>query len=103
MNHYDIKAPKSIEKFGKLLEKKTLRNFLGNIDEDKTGNKGRFGQILEQYFGIEPTNSPEPDFAACDGANVELNSTLLKKSSKGLQTKERFLKLLAETGDADLI
>ena len=51
--------------------------------------KGYFGQIVEEgYFFIENNSSPLPDF---QDAGIELKVTPMKKTSKGLVSKERLI------------
>tara|TARA_B100000768_G_C11248287_1_gene362840 strand:+ start:42 stop:1520 length:1479 start_codon:yes stop_codon:yes gene_type:complete len=61
---YDPKDKDSVAEYTKLLENKTLNDFTNNVDiENKGGNKGKFGQKIENIFFLMKTNSrSEADF-----------------------------------------
>lgn len=60
-----------------------------NMDAAPAHVKGYFGQALETfYFEIENNSSPLPDFPE---AGIELKSTPLKNTRKGLVSKERLV------------
>ncbi len=97
---YNEKDPKSIEKHGKLLEGKSLRDLhpdKANVTLNKN-NKGEFGQLIEKiHFGYEINSRKEADFVE---ANVEVKSCPLKnirkipkshlsRKKEGLSVKER--------------
>jgi len=95
---YRISSPASIEKYGKRLIGKTLREVQGIqkipkkylATEQGMKTKGAFGGILEEfYYGIKPPNDSNPDFLK---AGVELKSTPLKRLKNGnLSAKERLV------------
>ncbi len=85
---YDETSPRSIEKYAQQLVGQSLSDYLGNVKQQYKG-KGRLGQLLEKlFFQYEPNSSSEPDF---EKAKVELKTTPLKKTSKGLVSKERLV------------
>ena len=95
---YDQTSAQDIERFGKRLLNKTLREQPGevaipaNLLNQQIGARSRsaFGAILEKYYyGITPPNTSEPDFPE---AKVELKSTPLKRLSDGQwAAKERLV------------
>ncbi|KSA13840.1 MutH/Sau3AI family endonuclease [Maribacter dokdonensis] len=86
---YDEKDPISIENYSKGLVNKSLRDLYGNDLENAYSGKGKLGQLVEfLYFGYKPNSNPEPDFPE---AGVELKTTPIKKTSKGLVSKERLV------------
>lgn len=87
--NYDITNPKSIEKYAKKLLERSLRDVLGNEVEQKYSGKGKLGQLLEDaYFGYKPNSKSQADFPE---AGVELKTSPLKQSKKGLKAKERLV------------
>lgn len=78
---YDSSSPKSIETYAKRLEKKALIDFLDNENiKVNKNNKGRLGQLIEQYyFGYALNSRKEADF---EEAGVELKVSPLKKIRK---------------------
>lgn len=79
MNNYDKFNEKDIERYGKLLENKCLKDFQIN-KIGKIKDKGDFNKIVEEnYFGIRNNNEQEPDFKE---VGVELKVTPLKKLKK---------------------
>lgn len=94
MPTYDENNEESIYNYSKLLEGNTLREFLSTetIDEmrnEMTGNKGKFGQIVERYFfGYECNSDSNPDFPC----GLELKVTPLKINKNGsISPKERLV------------
>ncbi len=88
---YDQAKPEEIEKFAQNIVGKSLRDYIGpEIIPTLSRGKGKFGQAIEKYyFGINPGNSPYPDFKE---AGVELKTTRIKKNSKNQWTpKERLV------------
>jgi len=87
---YDDSDFKSILQYASLLSNKSLSSVLKQpINESSLKGKGSFGQKVEKlYFGYEPNSKPEPDFPK---AGVELKTAPLKKTSKGLASKERLV------------
>jgi|GEM_PF-488442 len=91
MLEYDKTDPVSIEKYAKKLVGQTLDEAISGtiLSAMNKEDKGTFGHILETcYFGINPGNSQNPDFKE---AGVELKSTPLKMTKKGLVSKERLV------------
>lgn len=85
---YNPADANDIERYARVLLGKSLREVLGNIENNYKG-KGRLGQILEdKYFHYTPNSNPEPDFVE---AGVELKTTPLKRTIKGLVSKERLV------------
>lgn len=86
-----------IERYGKLLEHKCLRE-LGVTEIENSKDKGNMNKLVEEYyFGIKNNNEQEPDFKE---VGVELKVSPLKKvkipkketslmKSLGLSMKER--------------
>ncbi len=86
---YNIKDPLSIEVYAKKLLNKSLKDVLGNHIAQTYSGKGKLGQILEDlYFKYKPNSKSEPDFKE---AGVELKTTPVKQSVKGLISKERLV------------
>ena len=89
---YDDTSPEDIERFGRLLEKKSLRMVLPEraVTQYQAGvGKGNLGVVVERsYFQLDAGNSPEPDFAK---AGVELKCTPLKLVRGKLRAKERLV------------
>lgn len=93
---YDLHNKTSVLNFSKKLQGKTLRDVL-NLDrvsqiESKlisAGNKGRFGQLVENhYFEYESNSDSSPDFPC----GLELKITPLKVLKNGtLSPKERMV------------
>lgn len=74
---YDINSKESIVNYAKNLEGYSLREKCGNLELNKKGNKGGFGQLLEKhYFLYEPNSNANADF---DTVNLELKSSPLKE------------------------
>lgn len=89
MKKYNPKSEKSVVKYAKQLENKSLRNLVEDSKiENRYKGKGKFGQTLEKfYFEYEPNSDAQPDFFEI---GVELKASPLKKLSKGqLKSKER--------------
>ena len=89
---YDYKNAYSIFQFAKKLKNKTLRGAtkLTTTKGLKAGtNKGLFGTLIEQdYFMYHPNSHANADF---EEAGLELKTTPLKKTNKGLRAKERLV------------
>lgn len=87
---YDDSDFKSILQYASLLTDKSLSIVLKeNISDSTLKGKGSFGQKIEKlYFGYEPNSNPQPDFPK---AGLELKTAPLKKTSKGLTSKERLV------------
>ena len=86
---YDSSNPKSIEQYARKLIDKSLREVVGKDIVQKYSGKGRLGQILEDlYFDYKPNSISQPDF---EKAGVELKTTPLKITNKGLVSKERLV------------
>ena len=89
---YVLKDPSSIYSYAKNLENKTLReitNLKSLKDIRNKKDKGSFGTLLEEYYFKYKANSDRnADFV---DAGLELKSTPLKRTSKGLRAKERLL------------
>ena len=86
---YDITSAKSIFEYSKGLLGRTLRDFVWEGYETKTG-KGGLGQMVENiYFLLETNSYPGADFTE---AGMELKCTPLKKSKQEeLLIKERLV------------
>lgn len=83
---YDENDPQSILRYAERLVNHTLRQMVPGIVDDKRG-KGGFGQLVETgYFKIKTNSEPVPDF---DEAGMELKTTPMKRTAKGLVSKER--------------
>jgi DNA mismatch repair endonuclease MutH len=90
---YNLKDKESILDYAKKLVGKSLSSINGLVVKESHSEygkvKGKFGQYLEKYyFGIKNNSDKEPDFKE---AGIELKSTPLKKTKKGLQSKERLV------------
>jgi DNA mismatch repair protein MutH len=90
---YDEQDAASIIQYAKKLVNKTLRDVIGDefsSQYEVTGSKGRFGNILEEYyFMYKPNSVNEPDFPS---AGLELKSSPLKQLASGkLVAKERLV------------
>ena len=87
---YDKKDRKSILRHAAKLTGHMLSDFEEmNMDSSPVHVKGYFGQALETlYFDIDNNNSPLPDFPE---AGIELKSTPMKETRKGLVSKERLV------------
>lgn len=89
MKEYDPNDPKSIEQYAQLLLNKSLREVLGAEIVQVYSGKGKLGQLLEDlYFKYKPNSNSKPDFAE---AGVELKTTPVKQTSKGVVSKERLV------------
>lgn len=91
---YNPNDKQSVLLFAKQLEGKTLREVLTQETIDmmrvhEQGNKGRFGQKIEQYyFGYSPNSNSNADFPC----GLELKATPLKILNNGMLTpKERLV------------
>lgn len=91
---YDENSQQSILEYAKQLEGKTLREVLpaeiiDNMRIHQSGNKGRFGQKIEQYyFGYDINSDANADFPC----GLELKATPLKVLKSGnLSPKERLV------------
>lgn len=86
---YDDTNPESIESYARKLLEKSLRDVLGSGIQQTYSGKGKLGQILEDlYFQYKPNSKSEPDFPK---AGVELKTSPLKSTKKGLVSKERLV------------
>jgi DNA mismatch repair protein MutH len=86
---YNKKDPQSIKKYAQKLIEKSLHQVLGDEIVQTYKGKGKLGQILEDiYFRYKPNSAAEPDFPE---ANVELKTSPMKKTDKGLVSKERLV------------
>ncbi|MGB3367268.1 MAG: Sau3AI family type II restriction endonuclease [Acidaminobacteraceae bacterium] len=95
---YNEKDRFSIEEYAKTIENMTLRETVIDKYDLDAKNKGKLGQLIEQYFfGYDINSSKEPDFSK---AGVELKvcpvkeikrvkSSRLKIKQRGLTAKER--------------
>lgn len=89
MKPYDDSNPESIEKFGKRLVGKTLREVTRSSIRGRFKGKGKLGQLVEElYFGYSPNSKSEPDFPK---AGVELKTSPLKVVKGKLVSKERLV------------
>ena len=74
---YDSTSVSEIISFAKKLENSTLRKSCHGIQFEKKGNKGSFGNILEElYFKLKRNSRSEPDFYR---TGLELKTGGLKK------------------------
>ena len=91
---YNEKSARSIEAHGKkLLEAGTLRKATCVVPIPKTGltavtggkTRGSFGKVLEEnYYGIRPGNSSEPDFPEAGRAEIDTTDKVFRPlSGKG--------------------
>jgi len=88
---YDKSDEKSIMHRAARLKDHSLNDLIeyGEVIIGGTNTKGIFGQIVEQgYFLIENNSSPLPDF---QDAGIELKVTPMKRTNKGLISKERLI------------
>jgi DNA mismatch repair protein MutH len=88
---YDPKDSHSILAYAKQLENHSLSEILDieHVAESQAEGKGRLGQLLEEhFFRYKPNSISEPDFKE---AGVELKTTPMKKTTKGLVSKERLV------------
>lgn len=88
---YDKTDEKSIMHRAARLKDRSLNELIeyGETIIGGTNTKGYFGQIVEEgYFLIENNNSPLPDFQE---AGIELKVTPMKRTNKGLVSKERLI------------
>jgi len=88
---YDKSDETSIMSRAARLKGRSLNDFIecGETIIGGTNTKGVFGQIVEEgYFQIENNSSPLPDFQE---AGIELKVTPMKKTRKGLVSKERLI------------
>ena len=88
---YDKTDAESILRHASKLTGNTLNDLIGKgeIIIGGTNTKGLFGQIVEEgYFLIENNSSPMPDF---QNAGIELKVTPMKRTAKGLISKERLI------------
>ncbi len=66
-----------------------LKKEIENTHKEYQKVKGKFGQYIEKfYFGFENNSEKEPDFKE---VGLELKTTPLKRTSKGLLPKERLV------------
>lgn len=91
--NYNPSDADSIISYAKKLVGKKLSDFTEILESqlnDDSGNKGRFGQTLEEhYFGYKANSNSEPDFPE---AGLELKSSPLKVVRKNnLVAKERLV------------
>ena len=87
---YDSTSVSEIISFAKKLENSTLRKSCHGIQFEKKGNKGSFGNILEElYFKLKRNSRSEPDFYR---TGLELKTGGLKKLKNGeFRAKERLV------------
>ncbi len=86
---YNKKDSKSIESYAKRLLNKSIREVLGSHIKQTYFGKGKLGQALEDlYFQYKPNSGSGPDFVE---AGVELKTSPLKRTTKGLTSKERLV------------
>lgn len=88
--NYDITDPKAIERYAQRLVGHTMAEFLPPQDLN-AANKGRFGNLVEEYLGIPANSVPGADFRTIGGADVEVKSLPLKMTREGLRVKERLV------------
>jgi len=86
-------SPRLIVEHANKLSGRSIREVMSVLDETSisigTTSKAAFGTFLENvYFGINPGNSPLPDFPV---AQLELKSTPLKWIKENLVAKERLV------------
>ena len=86
-------SPRLIVEHANKLLGRNIREVMSVVDETSvsigTSSKAAFGTFLETvYFGINPGNSPLPDFPV---AQLELKSTPLKWIKENLVAKERLV------------
>jgi DNA mismatch repair protein MutH len=86
---YDEYDPLSIEEHGRQLEGNSLSELYPEVKIGLVRGKGGLGRLVEAYhFGLPLSNESRPDF---EKAGVELKTTPLKETSKGLVAKERLV------------
>jgi DNA mismatch repair protein MutH len=86
---YDHTDPHSIEMYAQKLLGHSLKEVLGDEIRQVYKGKGKLGQILEDlYFQYKPNSDAAPDFAE---AGVELKTNPIKRTNKGLRSKERLV------------
>lgn len=88
---YDPRDPHSILAYAKRLENRSLSDLLNieHVAESQAEGKGRLGTLLEEhFFRYKPNSISEPDFK---DAGLELKTTPIKKTTKGLVSKERLV------------
>jgi DNA mismatch repair protein MutH len=89
--NYNASDKASIIQYARQLKGKSLKEACNQeIIEHNYNGKGNFGQVLEKfYFGYEPNNESEPDFAI---AGIELKSSPLKQlKNLEYRAKERLV------------
>ena len=89
-SNYDITDPLAIERYAQRLVGHTMAEFLPPQDLN-AANKGRFGNLVEEYLGIPANSVPGADFRTIGGADVEVKSLPLKMTRAGLRVKERLV------------
>jgi DNA mismatch repair protein MutH len=92
---YDDSDRASIREYAIELLHKSLRDvvskeiFEQNQKEQKAGNKGDFGQLVERlHFQIENNSAAKPDLPK---VGVEIKTTPLKRTRSGIRSKERLV------------
>ena len=92
---YDPSDARSILKYAQRLLNKSLADVLQTdrvsekSEAEYYGGRGGLGQLIEElFFKYKPNSLSEPDFPK---AGVELKTTPLKRTSKGLVSKERLV------------
>ena len=95
MGPFDKKDAQSIFRFAAKLEGKSVRAALRELGREvaladaKACGKGSLGNLIQHaYFGIPANSESEADFSL---AGLELKVTPLKKTGKGLRSKERIV------------
>lgn len=72
-----------------LRETVSPERIFAELQKPVTGSKGNFGQLVETlHFGIRNNSISEPDFPK---VGVELKTTPLKSTGRGLRSKERLV------------
>ena len=98
---YDKTNLESILEYASRLTGRTMREFLGDPEDDVIGgvsSKGTFGQLVEEgYFHIENNSRPEPDFSE---VGLELKVVPVKKVRGGFVSKERTVLNIINYGEA---
>lgn len=89
---YDKADKISILNYALRLKGRSLRSAIGITDDEAENyhlGKGSFGNRVEEfYFMYSPNSISQPDFPE---AGIELKTTPLKRTSKGLVSKERLV------------
>lgn len=86
---YDKNDAASVERFAQQLLNRSLADYFGGNVEQHYSGKGRLGQLLEdKFFGYRPNSASLPDFPE---AMLELKTSPLKQTKKGLVSKERLV------------